>query len=114
MIYQAIVYEKDVDGHYKVFYRSRFENDCHHEAVRDPVLKEILAESRKYGNVTDACPLTSDTHYEMRNFVIDTDDITYFKYLNQGNQYRYDIAAFVTDSWYGLLEIYKNRYYFTA
>lgn len=79
------------------------------EAIKDPVLSFIFKETKKYGNVTDVCPLKKG-HYVLRNFKIDSGDLPHE--LPAGS-YRFDFTAFIKKKG-ELHDIYTDKYYFTA
>lgn len=108
VFYQAIVYRHNED-HYEHFYKSDLESGCTHEAIKDPVLTFIFKESKKYGNVTEACPLKVG-HYELRSFKIDSTDMPH--QLPAGS-YRFDFTASVKKDG-ALHDIYTDKYYFTS
>lgn len=108
VIYQAVVFRHNVD-HYEHFYKTDLENDCNHEAIKDPVLSFILKESKKYGNITEVCPLKLG-HYQLRHFRIDSADLP--NELPAG-QYRFDFSAYIKRK-DELHDIYTDKYYFTA
>lgn len=71
--YMATVYRHNVD-HYELVYKSELVSGCSHEELKDPILQFIFKESKKYGNITEACPLKVG-HYGLRGFKIDSDDL---------------------------------------
>lgn len=106
--YQATVFRHNVD-HYEHAYKSAMESGCTHEEVKDPVLLFIFKESKKYGNLTEACPLKIG-HYQLRNFKIESDDMPH--QLPAGS-YRFEFSAYIKKDGQ-LHDIYTDKYYFTT
>lgn len=105
--YQATVFKHNVD-HYEHMYKSAMESGCTHEAIKDPVLNFIFKESKKFGNITEACPLKIG-HYQLRGFKIESDDMPH--QLPAGS-YRFEFSAYIKKDGQ-LHDIYTDKYYFT-
>lgn len=108
LVYQANVFLKN-DLNYSQYYKTEVENDCNDETINDPILNFILKETKKYGNITEVCPLKKG-RYIMKNFKIDSDDLPH--QLSAGS-YRFEFIAFI-DKNGNLHNIYTAKYYFTT
>lgn len=108
VFYQAVVYRHNMD-HYEHFYKSDLESGCSSETIKDPILLFIFKESKKYGNVTAACPLKVGK-YQLRNFKIDSSDMPT---QLQAGSYRFDFSAYIKKNEM-MHDIYTDKYYFTS
>lgn len=106
--YQAIVYRHNID-HYEHFYKSDLEGGCSHDTIKDPILVFIFKETKKYGNITEACPLKVG-FYALKQFKIDSADLPHE--LPAGS-YRFDFTAYVKKNG-AIHDIYTDKYYFTS
>lgn len=103
--FQATIYRHNVD-HFEHYYKSVMESGCTRDAFKDPILIFLMKESKKHGNITEACPLKVG-HYQIRNFNVDTDDMPHQVPVGS---YRFEFTAFVKKAGANH-DIYTEKYY---